>query len=88
MQLKTDLTTFNTSDVVGRSDPIRTTTYAGREVALGLEFPVGIFQSASGTEAELDQQKTNLLLKERGRTKEVSEEEHETWCQTSSQERL
>ena len=68
--------------MVGLSDPIRPTTDAGREAAvssaLGLEFPVGIFQPASGSKAELDQQKTNLLLKERGRTKEVRKEEHET----------
>lgn len=75
MQMKTDLTTFNTPDVVGLSDPTCTTTGAGREAAVssarGLEFLAGIFQPASGAEAELDQQKTNLLLKARGRTKEV-----------------
>lgn len=65
--MKTGSTTFNTPDVVGWSDPIHHTTDAGREAAvssaLGLEFPVGIFQMASGLEAELDQQKTNPLLK-------------------------
>lgn len=73
--LTTNLTTFNTPDAVGLSDPICTTTDAGREAAVssaeGRELPAGIFQSASGAEAELEQQKTNLLLKERGRTKEV-----------------
>lgn len=44
------------------------------EAALSLapapEFPAGIFPSASGAEAELEQQQTNLLRKEKGRTKE------------------
>lgn len=54
---------------------IHPTTEAGREAAvLGLEFPGGIFQLASESENELDQQKTNLL-KERRKTKEVHKKE-------------
>lgn len=65
-------------------DPICTATPPAG-FTLGLKFPVGLVQLSSVTEADLDQQKTIFFQRKQRRTKDVAEEEHETWCHMGSQ---